>query len=104
MGQAADGPGGGIGAHERASDQFGRGAGACGGKTRCGGGGFGGFDGERTGYWRRGRDRICCRKSGRGGCRLSTADWICWLGNFGGVREQSGGGKPRCELRAEGDV
>ena len=52
----------------------------------------------------KGAECVCCGKFGCSGRGLSTADRIRRLGNFGGVREQSRGGKPGFELRAEGDV
>ena len=92
MGQAADGAGGRVGAHECAGDQSERDAGAFGWNADSGRSAVlagstasqlvvGSGRGERDLRW----EPDC---SGRG---LSAADWICGLGDFGGICEQSGG-------------
>jgi hypothetical protein len=50
------------------------------------------------GEWFHGGDPA---RRGRG---LSATDWVCGIGDLGGVCEQCGGGESGCELRAASDV
>ena len=77
--------------------------GALGRNTHGWGGRACGIDGEPDCFWDGCSERIYARKSNCRRCRLSAADWIRGIRDFGGVRKQSCSRKPRPELCAEGD-